>query len=985
MPVFNLALEFDDKGALIAVRKLDDVAVAAEKAKDAVEGAGKSGARLKEVQGQADKAAKSLGKMGKALSMIGRFALPTAIVGGFAGLLNSAQDMAVELGKLEKQYQVLGARAGYTAQEMQTLEQTMIKNGIDAVEARKGVMTLTGAFISSSKALPLFSAALDASVLSGKKATEVMEVMAGAIVSGNEKMLSRVGLSADFESAYKKLAESLGTVTVALTEQEKAQARVDATLEAAKTNAGLYEQTLNESEKASNEMAKALTDLKTELANAFSQDSVNLVYTLASAIDWLAEKMSDMRYAFKGLGAVIRGELSLGQYATMDFKDLKQYLVNFENPEWVENEIKKTQERIAKIRNNPDWHNYSFGGNAASDANMERLEAQEQAYLAHLRQARREHNVQVAKDDAKAKDAERQVQERHNAEMLTLAQDAEKKTDAFLSGTAEARKKKIQKEYDDTLALQKRLLAEGKISNDQFGQVKTKLDTELKNKLDALTSGGKKSGSRSSAKIGNAQNKLADFSRQIEALNDSASKTGNSLEKALQQIADTGKAAGLSAAEIEKMQEQYATAFDNKTLKELNKELLQAENNTRALREIEQKEKVSAFNTRLSEIRSLSEDEKNLLLGRYQEAVRKQEDYKDLQTSVKFLEEMVSLGGDYGAAVDQQNLLIAKQADLYRDTLPVSLHGYISEWERLQRLQKSQSGWDGMIRGARKFGAEYGNMAAQVEVLTTQFGSHISNTLADAFMKGKLSMGDFFNSMIAMAAQAASNAFIGQIFSGIGGLFTSGSSITTKGFTNADLLKSSWGAGLKLAKGGVASGGNLSDYSGKVVTSPTLFAYDRHLSAFANGAGLMGEAGPEAIMPLARTTRGDLGVRMVWGEDMAREAYHTDDWKRQRGFSDNTMRMIADMQAVIRRERQSQMNAAPQITINVINNSNAQVEAGQMRQDGNGGFTMDIILSQVDAGLAGRMRQGKSQTMQYIEKTYGLGRAGVLARGRGRS
>lgn len=55
-----------------------------------------------------------------------------------------------------------------------------------------------------------------------------------------------------------------------------------------------------------------------------------------------------------------------------------------------------------------------------------------------------------------------------------------------------------------------------------------------------------------------------------------------------------------------------------------------------------------------------------------------------------------------------------------------------------------------------------------------------------------------------------------------------------------------------------------------------------------------------------------------------------------------------------------------------------------MRQDGSGGFTMDIILSQVDAGLAGRMRQGKSQTMQYIEKTYGLGRAGVLARGRGR-
>lgn len=33
--------------------------------------------------------------------------------------------------------------------------------------------------------------------------------------------------------------------------------------------------------------------------------------------------------------------------------------------------------------------------------------------------------------------------------------------------------------------------------------------------------------------------------------------------------------------------------------------------------------------------------------------------------------------------------------------------------------------------------------------------------------------------------------------------------------------------------------------------------------AFAKGAGLMGEAGPEAIMPLTRTADGNLGVRMV--------------------------------------------------------------------------------------------------------------------------
>lgn len=54
------------------------------------------------------------------------------------------------------------------------------------------------------------------------------------------------------------------------------------------------------------------------------------------------------------------------------------------------------------------------------------------------------------------------------------------------------------------------------------------------------------------------------------------------------------------------------------------------------------------------------------------------------------------------------------------------------------------------------------------------------------------------------------------------------------------------------AKGGVFDG--LSAYSSQVVDRPTLFA-------FANGAGLMGEAGPEAIMPLSRGPDGRLGVR----------------------------------------------------------------------------------------------------------------------------
>ena len=63
------------------------------------------------------------------------------------------------------------------------------------------------------------------------------------------------------------------------------------------------------------------------------------------------------------------------------------------------------------------------------------------------------------------------------------------------------------------------------------------------------------------------------------------------------------------------------------------------------------------------------------------------------------------------------------------------------------------------------------------------------------------------------------------------------------------------GAVLPFAKGGVISQGQVRAFAkGGVVEGPTQFPMQ-------NGTGLMGEAGPEAIMPLERGADGRLGVR----------------------------------------------------------------------------------------------------------------------------
>ncbi|QAX77690.1 phage tail tape measure protein [Yersinia hibernica] len=113
--------------------------------------------------------------------------------------------------------------------------------------------------------------------------------------------------------------------------------------------------------------------------------------------------------------------------------------------------------------------------------------------------------------------------------------------------------------------------------------------------------------------------------------------------------------------------------------------------------------------------------------------------------------------------------------------------------------------------------------------------------------------------LVDMAAQALITSTIMQTITGVSGGLLGGFMGGASGAAGSASNAFSGGAysGLSFnAKGGVYDSPSLSAYSGQVVSSPTFFA-------FAKGAGVMGEAGPEAIMPLTRSADGSLGVRAV--------------------------------------------------------------------------------------------------------------------------
>jgi lambda family phage tail tape measure protein len=136
---------------------------------------------------------------------------------------------------------------------------------------------------------------------------------------------------------------------------------------------------------------------------------------------------------------------------------------------------------------------------------------------------------------------------------------------------------------------------------------------------------------------------------------------------------------------------------------------------------------------------------------------------------------------------------------------------------------------------------------------------NMGDALEEFTRTGKLDFQGLVNSMISDLVRFELRAQMLKMYENIGGL-----SGVVGAFMNAvnpvkltpDLMP---GYDSRLAKGaaydyGVEAFARGGTFTNSIVDSPTMFK-------FARGTGLMGEAGPEAIMPLKRDSQGNLGVR----------------------------------------------------------------------------------------------------------------------------
>jgi phage-related minor tail protein len=165
--------------------------------------------------------------------------------------------------------------------------------------------------------------------------------------------------------------------------------------------------------------------------------------------------------------------------------------------------------------------------------------------------------------------------------------------------------------------------------------------------------------------------------------------------------------------------------------------------------------------------------------------------------------------------------------------------------DQIAALETALSGTTGMVSA---FEGELSKMQSsllftgqEVSALASGFSGGLRRAFDGVVFDG-MKLSDALKGVAKSMADTVFNTAMKPVQNAVGGLLANG--------VNALL-----GNAMPFAKGGVFSQGQVMPFAkGGVVSQPTNFG-------MRTGTGLMGEAGPEAIMPLARGPDGRLGVQ----------------------------------------------------------------------------------------------------------------------------
>lgn len=427
---------------------------------------------------------------------------------------------------------------------------------------------------------------------------------------------------------------------------------------------------------------------------------------------------------------------------------------------------------------------------------------------------------------------ERAEQDATNKEKIELDKrqnaraQAQKAYEKIIVTTREGQIQKAKDAYTETAKLQKEALEQGAITQQEYDKRLIALAQARDAKIAAIN---KRNTPKKTAKTDEEKfaEKSAQYASGLEKLRNEVSGLESSLDPTL--------------TKLERMKKQIEAERDAAIL---NADVKAAET-------VRRKEATEA---QAQETAQLEKHKATLIAAQKLGDLQNQ----NLRDKADFYKQLADKTGEYDTSIEYQTQLLEKQRQVW-ETLGLPVYD-INKMLEILRLEMSKDPFDGAIRGLKKYEVEAKNLAQGLENVTTSVFSSMEDAMVNFTMTGKASFSDMTNSIISDLMRIAVRSSItgplaGALGSGLSNLFSDWS--TNIKFNN--LADSIVAGATPSAHGNILSGAGISSYSNSIVSEPTLFGFDR-LTPFARG-GIMGEAGPEAVMPLVRTSGGNLGVR----------------------------------------------------------------------------------------------------------------------------
>ncbi|HHE4725151.1 TPA: phage tail tape measure protein [Proteus mirabilis] len=232
----------------------------------------------------------------------------------------------------------------------------------------------------------------------------------------------------------------------------------------------------------------------------------------------------------------------------------------------------------------------------------------------------------------------------------------------------------------------------------------------------------------------------------------------------------------------------------------------------------------------------LAQKEKLALVGdevALQERLNKMQDQAD-KYIVQQSEKRKAIEESMGKSAREQQRYLERAQLLAGQKENPQLNNMLAEQQKTYEVEdQKRADW---LAGAQTAWGNYKDTAldvnTQIQNATSMALNGFSSQLTNVLFEGEANFKDFTKSILKMLTDILIKMSLVK-------------GIEAMGF--------GFGAPVANANGGVYNSASLNAYSGQIVHKPTMFA-------FAKGAGLMGEAGPEGIFPLRRGADGKLGV-----------------------------------------------------------------------------------------------------------------------------